>query len=273
MPVIALGGQQLDYQEEGSGETVVLVHSSVSGNRQWQALIDLLKDRYRIVAPNLFGYGDTPPWGREDPQTLADQAGLILALCGETEGPIHLVGHSFGGAVALKAATLLGSRVGKLVLFEPTLFYLLANHGRTEAFLEAKELADHVRHFGAIGDWPTAASRFADYWLGDGAWVAMPERRQTAFMAALPAAVSEFDAGLGEPATADLCTSLPARTMVMYDTESRRSVREIVELLEQACPHWSFRRLTGAGHMAPLIRPELVNPIIREFFIGDREER
>jgi pimeloyl-ACP methyl ester carboxylesterase len=265
MTVMARDGQRLDYLEEGEGETVVLVHSSVSGNRQWLALIDTLKDRYRVLAPNLFGYGETPPWRGEAPQTLADQAELVLVLCGEAEGPIHLVGHSFGGAVALKAATLLGARVGKLVLFEPTLFYLLYRHGRDEAFLEAKDLADHVRRFGAVGDWPTAAARFANYWLGDGAWEAMPEKRQAAFMAALPAAVAEFDAGLGETSAADLCTSLPARTMVMHDTGSRRSVREIVELLEKSCPHWSFRQLTGAGHMAPLTHPELVNPIIREF--------
>ena len=265
MPVMTRNGQRLDYMAEGEGETVVLVHSSVSGNRQWLALIDALKDRYRVVAPNLFGYGETPSWSGKSPQTLVDQAGLVLALCGEAEGPVHLVGHSFGGAVALKAATLLGSRVGKLVLFEPTLFYLLARHGRTEAFFEAKELADHVRRFGAVGDWSTAASRFADYWLGDGAWEAMPERRQAAFMTALPAAVSEFDAGLGESATAELCMSLPARTMVMHDTGTRRTVREIVELLEEACPHWTFRQLTGTGHMAPLTHPDLVNPVIREF--------
>ena len=112
--------------------------------------------------------------------------------------PLTYVGHSFGGAVALKAASLLGSRAGRLVLFEPTLFYLLAQNGRDEAFHEAKALADHVRHFGALGDWPTASSRFADYWLGDGVWAAMPERRRTAFAAALPSAVYEFDAGLGE---------------------------------------------------------------------------
>ena len=269
MPILSRGTQRIEYLEEGEGETVVLAHSSVSGNRQWLTLIDSLKDRYRVVAPNLIGYGETTPWAGTVQQTLRDQAELLLPLCAEVKGPVHLVGHSFGGAVALKAASLLGSRAGRLVLFEPTLFYLLAQNGRDEAFHEAKALADHVRHFGALGDWPTASSRFADYWLGDGVWAAMPERRRTAFAAALPSAVYEFDAGLGESLTIDLCRSLKARIMVMYDADARRTVREIVEILEDACPHWTFKRVTGGGHMAPLTHPELVNQIIREFIERD----
>lgn len=265
MPVLTRGSQRIDYLEEGSGDTVVLVHSSVSGNRQWLALIDALKDRYRVVAPNLFGYGETTAWAGSVSQTLAAQAELILSLCADSKGPVHLVGHSFGGAVALRTASLLGSRTGKLVLFEPTLFYLLAQNGRDEAFLEAKALADHVRQFGAGGDWSTAAARFADYWLGDGAWPAMPERRQSAFAVALRSSIHEFDAGLGETSTIDLCTSLPARTMVMHDADSRRTILEIVEILKDACPHWAFTRIDGGGHMAPLTHPDLVNHIIREF--------
>jgi pimeloyl-ACP methyl ester carboxylesterase len=265
MPVFCREGQKIDYLDEGAGETVVLVHSSVSGNRQWLPFIETLKDRYRVIAPNLFGYGETTPWTGSAPQTLQAQAELILALCAEVEGPVHLVGHSFGGAVALRTAALLGARAGKLVLFEPMLPYLLQQDGRHDAYAESKELAEHVKHFGALGDWMTASGRFADYWLGDGSWAAMPEKRRAAFAGAITSCVHEFDAILGEPSTVDLCRSLTAKTMVMHDTTTRRPIREIVEILEEACSHWSFQRITGPGHMAPLTHPELINAIIGEF--------
>lgn len=266
MPVLSRNGQQIDYIDEGAGDTLVLIHSSVSGNRQWLALIDSLKDCYRVIAPNLFGYGETTPWPGTVRQTLADQAELVLALCAELEGPIHLVGHSFGGAVALTVASRLAARVGKLVLFEPTLFYLLHQDGRRDAFHEAESLAGHVRECAARNDWEPGAASFADYWLGDGAWTGMPEKRRAAFTAALRPSLFEFDAGFDETSTIDTCRSLPARTLVMHDAESRRSVLEIVEILEKACPHWSFNRLGGVGHMAPLTRPDVVNPIIKAFF-------
>lgn len=273
MPILCSGGQKIDYLEGGRGETVVLVHSSVSGNRQWLALIDALKDRYRVIAPNLFGYGETTPWTGSAPQTLADQAELILALCAEVEGPVHLVGHSFGGAVALRTAALLGPRAGKLVLFEPVLSYLLLQNGRREAYLEARSLAEHVQSFGALGDWITAAGRFADYWLGEGSWAAMPEKRRSAFAGAIRSSVHEFDAILAEPSTVDLCRRLTAKVLVLHHTEARRPIHEIVEILQEACPHWSFERITVGGHMAPLTHPEFINPIIEAFLDLNQAER
>lgn len=73
-------------------------------------------------------------------------------MCEGAGSPVHLVGYSFGGSVALKAAELLGSRVGSLVLLEPNPFYLLQQAGRTEAYLEARSLRDHVKCFGSLGD-------------------------------------------------------------------------------------------------------------------------
>jgi pimeloyl-ACP methyl ester carboxylesterase len=71
---------KVDYLEAGSsGPVVMLVHSSVSGARQWRRLMDDLKDQYRVRAVNLFGYGKTPSWPAEATQTLSDQANLVEA--------------------------------------------------------------------------------------------------------------------------------------------------------------------------------------------------
>ena len=97
MPVLLRDGFRIDYTDEGAGEPVVLVHSSVSANRQWRALAQALSDRYRVLALNLFGYGETTPWPGTSPQSLYAQAQLVLALCAHADAPVHLVGHSFGG--------------------------------------------------------------------------------------------------------------------------------------------------------------------------------
>jgi pimeloyl-ACP methyl ester carboxylesterase len=265
MPVLSKGALKIDYADDGQGRPVVLIHSSVSANRQWRALTDALKDRYRVLAVNLFGYGETTTWPGDAPQSLYAQAQLILALCEDLGSPVHLVGHSFGGSVALKAALLLGSRVGSLILLEPNPFYLLRQGGRTLAFLESRGLRDHVKCFGSLGDWPKVAERFAEYWLGDGSWDTMTDKRRAAFAESLPPNFHEWDAVMDEETTVEEWQGLSARTLVVSDKETRLPIREIVEIFATACPHWSFRSIAEGGHMAPLTRPELINPIVREF--------
>src|SRR5512147_2427259 len=116
MPFLEFERGRIDYSDHGSGEPVILVHSSVSGNRQWKRLIEDLQPRFRALAPNLFGYGETTPWCVDGTQTIDDQADLIIRLAREVPGPLRLVGHSFGGAVALEAAARLGRRVSHLFL-------------------------------------------------------------------------------------------------------------------------------------------------------------
>jgi pimeloyl-ACP methyl ester carboxylesterase len=93
----------VDYLEAGSfGPVVILVHSSVSGARQWRPLMDDLRGDFRVRAVNLFGYGKTPPWPTEKTQTLDDQARLVEAALPANADEVYLVGHSFGRAVAMK---------------------------------------------------------------------------------------------------------------------------------------------------------------------------
>lgn len=265
MTVLSLGSLKIDHTDDGSGPSVILIHSSVSANRQWRALCDALKDRYRVIAVNLYGYGETTPWPGTAPQSLYAQAQLIAAVCQGIDRPVHLVGHSFGGSVALKAAMLLGSRIESMTLLEPNPFYLLKQEGHMQAYLEARELHDHVKCYGSLGDWPKVAERFSDYWLGDGAWSTMPEKRRTAFAEALSPNFFEWDAVMGELTTVAELKTLQMRTMVVSDKATRLPIQEIVRIFATECPHWSFHTLAEGGHMAPLTHPELVNPIIRAF--------
>jgi pimeloyl-ACP methyl ester carboxylesterase len=155
MPVLSHGELEIEYSDAGDGPAVVLIHCSVSGLRQWRSLTESLSDGYRVRALNLYGYGATTPWPERETQTLDAQARLVVATCEGLGEPVALVGHSFGGTVALKAATLLGSRVGSMVLIEPNPVYLLAQGGRDEEFAEASALRDHVKRFGARGEPPS----------------------------------------------------------------------------------------------------------------------
>ena len=104
---------------------VISLHSSASSPRQWSALAQTLGPAYRVAAPALIGYGDAPDWHHERPLSLDDEAQRIEPLIeAEPEG-VYLVGHSFGGAVALRLAQRNPGKVRSLALYEPVLFSLL----------------------------------------------------------------------------------------------------------------------------------------------------
>jgi pimeloyl-ACP methyl ester carboxylesterase len=267
MTVLAMSRLRVDFVEAGSrGPLVVLVHSTVSGARQWRKLMDTLQDRFWMRAVNLYGYGATPPWPGDSLQSLDDQADLIDAAIPDSADEVFLVGHSFGGAVAMKAAARLGARVSKLALIEPIPFTLLEQGGCTDALAEVVALRDWIKTFGARGEWATAARRFADYWSGTGTWQAITPERQAMFAQALRPNFFEWDTILGETTTAEgWGLLLPRRTMLLYDPATVLPVRQITDILQRACPEWTFVGLPGAGHMAPLTRPDLVNPLVADF--------
>ena len=106
------------------GPLVVMVHGSaqgsrVGGNRHFSRQERLVEHGWRIVVPDRPGHGQSPSPGRPD-DAQADGA-LVADLL---EDGAHLVGHSFGGCVALAAASLRPSAVRSLTLIEPAMMPL-----------------------------------------------------------------------------------------------------------------------------------------------------
>ncbi len=271
MPVLQHGKLRIDFSDAGAGDPVVLVHSSVSGNRQWKRLAQDLQPHFRALALNLFCYGETSAWTEDATQTIADQAELVLRLVRDIPGPVRIVGHSFGGSVASKAAAMLGKRASHLFLFEPTLFHLLAQNDRREAYAEAAALGHFVKLHGKDDHWEAVAERFIEYWIGDGGWAATPHDRRLAYMQLLRPNYYEWDCVGSDQTTIEEFERIPAKAMMVYSSGARRASREIAQLFAEKCPNWSVVKIGEGGHMAPLTHPEVVNPLIASFLKEDRQ--
>jgi pimeloyl-ACP methyl ester carboxylesterase len=255
-----------DYLEAGSGPVIMLVHSSVSGARQWRRLMDDLKDDFHVRAVNLYGYSKTPSWLSDVPQSLDDQARLVETALPTNADTFCLVGHSFGGSVAMKVAARLSGKVTKLVLLETNPFYLLEQSGRDDAFTEAMDLRNSIKKFGALGEWARAAEQFADYWGGAGSWQNMSAERRNTFVEAMKPNYFEWDAVMDETTPVEQWARLlPRSTLVVSDPNTVLPIREITAILRRSCPMWSFKEIAVGGHMAPLTRPDLVNPLVKAF--------
>ena len=137
----------------GNGENVICLHSSMSSSQQWQDLMQSLQHRYRVIAPDLHGYGCGPDWATGSAPTLEREVELLADLFAELDGPMHLVGHSYGGAVAIKAAQIYGKRISSLSLYEPVIFSaLLKISPRQPASIEVIHLIEDVQRNYRRGD-------------------------------------------------------------------------------------------------------------------------
>jgi len=125
MPTTGANGVRIAFAETGRGETVVLLHASASSGAQWRSLTDCLQRRWHVLAPDFHGYGRTDPWPEPALPGLGDAAALVDAILGRGTERIHLVGHSYGGAVALRLASDRPARLLSLTLIEPVAFHLL----------------------------------------------------------------------------------------------------------------------------------------------------
>jgi pimeloyl-ACP methyl ester carboxylesterase len=261
LPIIKTGAFDLDYADIGSGPAIVLVHSSASGHRQWQRLVEALQSRYRLIAVNLFGYGKTSSWPGTRPLTAADEAELVAAAVELVGEPVALIGHSLGGAVALEAAAKLSDRVRVLVAFEPILFGHLKMHGPASAYDEIASVARRYNELARIGDWNAAGEWFVDYWTAPGTWAAMPDDRKQNMFMMLPAVVHEWDMATTGVRPLEDWSMITAPVHLIHAADTRTPTGEIVKLLAKAYPTWHVHEVSSGGHMAPLARPDLVNPL------------
>jgi pimeloyl-ACP methyl ester carboxylesterase len=96
-------------------DRVIALHCSGAGASQWCRLAEALGGRYEVEAPEHYGCASTGAWTGEHPFTLADEAERAIARIDEREGKVHLVGHSYGGGVALHVALARPHRLASMV--------------------------------------------------------------------------------------------------------------------------------------------------------------
>lgn len=114
---ISIGTEQLAYLDEGKGETILLIHGNMSSSVHYSPLIDRLKDKFRCVAPDMRGFGDSSYNNRFDSlKELAEDINLFMDKLGIDSA--YVVGWSTGGGVALELAALAPNKVKALFSVE-----------------------------------------------------------------------------------------------------------------------------------------------------------
>lgn len=268
MPTLAVGARDvIGYDDAGRGPVVMLIHGSPGTSRAWQPVGERLAARFRVVAPNLPGYGATtcPPEGSAGDSAYA--AGLIEALIAEVGAPAVLAGHSYGGVVALMTALRGMARPAALALFEPVAVPLLAAVGESEAFASTQALFADYRGAFEAGD-PLAARRMVEYWFGAGAFERMPAPTREFLAAHTGHNVRDVAATFRDPYSVEGLRGLAMPVLVAYGSRSPEVMVKIVEAIAAHAPRAWLERVDGATHALTSTHVEAVAALIAD--LADR---
>jgi pimeloyl-ACP methyl ester carboxylesterase len=243
---------------------VIGLHCSGAGAGQWRQLGETLRSTYKLFAPEHYGCERTGPWTGSHAFTLADEAARTIDLIDRSVSKVHLVGHSYGGGVALHAALARPDRIVSLALYEPSAFHLLKLIGDRGAAALA-EIADitRVTAQGVItGDYAGAAAAFVNYWGGVGAWAALRPTVQAALIRWAPKAPLEFCALIEETTPLAAYGDLRMPILVMRGEHAPRPTRKIADILRSLAPEARLAVIDGAGHMGPFTHGSVVSELI-----------
>jgi pimeloyl-ACP methyl ester carboxylesterase len=248
---VRVNGIQMAYTDEGEGACLLLVHGFPLSRGAWSKQVAAFKTEYRVVAPDLRGFGETAgtpgvvPMGRfaEDLHALA----VHLAT-----GPVILVGHSMGGFVALAFAKAYPGIVRALALVSTK-----AGPDSPEAADARRALAERVRREGAV----VVINAMAPKMLSDA-------NRDRAMAAATRGLMAPLDPeaaigallGMAErPDDRPWLAKLRLPVLVIAGLDDALIPPSESLAMAKAIPGAQLRLIPGAGHLVAFEQPEAFN--------------
>jgi pimeloyl-ACP methyl ester carboxylesterase len=259
-------GIKTNYLEAGKGDPVVLIHGSgpgVTSYANWRLVLPALAENFRVLAPDMvgFGFSERPANIEYGVQTWADQ---VVGLMDTLELPkAHLVGNSFGGAIALRIATQHPDRVGKLVLMGsmgvpfPITAGLERVWGYEPSFENMRKVLDVFAYSRDLVNDELAEVRYRG---------SIQPGFQESFAAMFPAPRQRWVEAMCTPE--DEIRRLPHRTLIVHGREDQvipvQTSLRLMELIDNA----DLSVFSHCGHWSMIERTKDFNRSVSEFFSG-----
>lgn len=256
---IAFEGRRVAFWSAGAGTPALCIHGSLATSATWRRTASNVENA-RLVAIDLPGWGDSEQEPDDCPNLFEYEARAIEAVARAQEEPVHLVGHSYGGNLALYVALRGRIPVRSLVLFEPTLVQLLKE---TPPFREIEHFVAEYRRAHAAGDkW--AARSVIDLWGGAGSFDAMPENARNAIAAWVPRNLRHWEPAFQHHAEFERLESLRMPTTLVLSERAHPTARLVVRGLQERIAGSRVLEIAGANHFMIFTHPVETARIIRE---------
>jgi pimeloyl-ACP methyl ester carboxylesterase len=238
------------------------LHGSASSPGIWKPLADALAGRHSIRAVALAGYHGAKMAPKAG---LASRAVPVIAELEAQERSVHLVGHSFGAAVALKVAAMRPDLVASLTLYEPMLPSLIAGEKTDEERLAMSEIgavATRLTAAVASGASEDGMAQFFDFWAGTDFWSKLGPERRARLAAQSVTVMADFADAYIEPMGFDDLAQIEVPVVLMQGSRSPKIIAAVSRRLLAGLPDAVHIVLNEADHLAPISEPERVIDVV-----------
>jgi pimeloyl-ACP methyl ester carboxylesterase len=257
---------RIDYNECGSGPTVVLVPGSCSTGAAWRPVIVALNGRFRCVTTSLLGYGGTVERRTAHDPSIEHEAEALESVIRRAGGRVHLVGHSFGGLSALAVALRNRVEVASLMILEAPAPEILRDGKEHRHYRAFRQMTDAYFADFAGGD-REAIATMIDFYGGAGTFASWPQRVRDYAVETTAVNVLDWASAYGFPLPAAVLGAVDIPVSVAWGAASHPSVQRANALLSE---YMGGRALAidGAAHFMIATHAERVADLIARHVSG-----
>ncbi|MDO9526765.1 MAG: alpha/beta hydrolase [Gemmobacter sp.] len=273
MPHAVIAAHPTHWRVMGRGaRPALMLHCSLAHSGAWTGLSALLEDALTMTAPDLPGHGRSADWNGTPPlHGLATDIAAELAASLAHGAPVDVIGHSFGGTIALRLALERPDLVKSLTLIEPV-FFAAARIANTPEYAETAKAQPEFDIAMAEGRHLDAARWFHSRWGMGTALDDMPEVQRNymvdriSLIPAVNDVLLDDSAGLLVPGRLE---SLQVPVLLIEGGQSPVIIDAVNRTLASRIPGTQRLLVPGAGHMVPITHPtRIAGPILAHLGLG-----
>ncbi|MDQ8727089.1 alpha/beta hydrolase [Bradyrhizobium sp. LHD-71] len=253
---------------------IVALHGSLGSGRQWAPLIAALGHRHRVLAPDISGYG-AGTLAVHAPATLASEVEFLGSQLASLPGAVHLVGHSYGGAIAFRIATAsrFATRVRSLTLIEPILPDILIEEAQDRHLYEQfATLANRICKTLWGGDTTAALDHFLTFWNGRQASAGLSPQARLRLERCADKLAFDFTAAFAEAGVREAARRFIAPALLFSGGRSPLVTQRMAARLASTIANAREIHVPSAGHMLAVTHAAELIPDIADH-IADADER